>query len=127
MVPDAAGAPGGPAPEALRALGAAPPTCTRRATPARGRCCGARGCCPARAAAPYAPDEVGARLTEMRAAVEPAAFLAAVADARTPRPRRRRRRAPGDRAALRKDLATLKRHPAGVTGTPVNTVPAHDP
>jgi hypothetical protein len=31
----------------------------------------------------------------MRAAAEPAAFLAAVAEARTPGPRRRRRRTPG--------------------------------
>jgi glycosyltransferase involved in cell wall biosynthesis len=93
MVPDPAGAPGGPAPEALRALGAAADLHEAR-DPGAWEVLRRAGLLPCAGSGAVRADEVGARLTEMRAAAEPAGFLAAVADARTPRPRRRRKRAP---------------------------------
>ena len=94
MIPDPAGRPGAPAPEALRALGAAADLHEARDAEAWEvlRRAGLLACAGSGA---ERADEVGARLTEMRAATDPAAFLAAVADARTRRPPRRRRRAPG--------------------------------
>jgi hypothetical protein len=93
MVPDPAGPPGGPPPEALRALGDAADLHETRDAGAW-EVLRRAGLLPCAGSGAVRADEVGARLTEMRAADGPAAFLAAVADARTPRPRRRRRRAP---------------------------------
>ena len=94
MIPDPSSVTGAPPPEALRALGASVDLHEVRDADAWA---GLRrhGLLPCAGSGAERLDEVGARLTEMRAAVDPAAFLAAVADARTPRPRRRRRRAPG--------------------------------
>jgi glycosyltransferase involved in cell wall biosynthesis len=94
MVPDPAGAPGGPGPEALRALAGAADLHEAR-DPGAWEVLRRAGLLPCAGSGAVRADEVGARLTEMRAAAEPGAFLAAVADARTPRPRRRRRRTPG--------------------------------
>src|SRR4051812_17170764 len=94
MVPDPTGAPGGPAPEALRALrGAADLHETR--DPAAWEVLRRAGLVPCAGSGAERADAVGASLTEMRPATGPEAFLAAVAEARTPRPWGRRRRAPG--------------------------------
>jgi glycosyltransferase involved in cell wall biosynthesis len=93
MVPDPSSPPGGPAPEALRALGAAADVHESR-DPGAWEVLRRAGLLPAAGSGAERADEVGARLTEMRAATDPAAFLAALPDARTPRPGRRRRRVP---------------------------------
>jgi hypothetical protein len=93
MVPDPAGAPGGPSPDALRSLGGAADLHEAR-DPAAWEVLRRAGLVPCAGSGAERADQVGSRLTEMRTATEPEAFLAAVADARTPRPRRRRRRAP---------------------------------
>jgi hypothetical protein len=94
MVPDPSGPTGAPAPEALRAMGGAADLHEVR-DPSAWEALRGAGLLPCAGSGAERADEVGARLTEMRAATDPAAFLAAVADARAPRPPRRRRRAPG--------------------------------
>jgi glycosyltransferase involved in cell wall biosynthesis len=93
MVPDPAGPGGAPPPESLRALGGAADLHEARGATAW-EVLRRAGLLPCAGSGAERADEVGARLTEMRPATDPAAFLAAVADARTPRPPRRRRRAP---------------------------------
>ena len=93
MVPDPAGPTGAPEPEALRALDGAADLYEARDASAW-EVLRRVGLLPCAGSGAERADEVGARLTEMRAATDPAAFLAAVADARAPRPPRRRRRAP---------------------------------
>jgi glycosyltransferase involved in cell wall biosynthesis len=93
MVPDPEGATGAPAPEALRTLGGAADLHEVRGASAW-EVLRRAGLLPCAGSGAERADAVGAGLTEMRAAADPAAFLAAVADARAPRPPRRRRRAP---------------------------------
>jgi hypothetical protein len=94
MVPDPTGAPGGPAPEALRGLRGAADLHEAR-DPAAWEVLRRAGLVPCAGSGAERADAVGASLTEMRPATGPEAFLAAVAEARTPRPWGRRRRAPG--------------------------------
>ena len=116
MIPDPASVTGAPPPEALRALGASADLHEVRDAEAWA---GLRrlGLLPCAGSGATTPDEVGAHVTEMRAAEDPAGLLAALADARSPRA------APAPAARAR----VLKRRPAGVTENPVNIVPAHDP
>ena len=74
------------------------------------------------------PEDVGSAVTELRRFEGPSDLLDALAGARIGRPERRSPPPRAPRPRTPQSLArVLKRHRAGVTRVPRNTVPAHDP